>query len=1190
MPESWEQIKEIVASALEQSPAERSAFLRQACGENEALRSEVESLLVNYGDSFLETSPSPVGALASTLAPMIGKKIGAYRIVGRCGQGGMAVVYLGERDDQQFRKRVAIKMLSGWGGSEAIRQRFVNERQTLASLDHPNIVKLLDGGSTEDGLPYLVMDFVDGIPIDRYCDRQRLSIPERLELFRTVCAAVHYAHDRAVIHRDLKPGNILITGDRTPRLLDFGIAKLLNPEFMQAPLVTQSDFRPMTPDYASPEQVRGETVTHATDIYSLGVLLYELLTGHRPYRVRQHSFFEFERLVCEVEPELPSSVIERTEERGFDGATLVPITPELVTQARRLGRTELRRRLRGDLDNIVMKALRKEPRQRYPSVREFSDDLERHLKGIPVRARKPTLAYRGGRFFRRHRESSAAVLAVLALVLGLGSWQLARIRKQTTAEERQGIRARRSVAILGFKNISTRPDTAWISTALSEMLTTELAAGGKLRTIASETVSRVKTELAVPNADTLASATLERLGKNLGSDFVVLGSYLDLGKDGDGQIRLDIRVQDTANGELVAAQSETGTGAQLAELVSRAGARLREQFGIPRISPNETAGLRASMPSNPEAMRLYAEGLASLRAFDAMAARKRLRHAVEADPSYPLAHSALAKAWLTLGYDQNALQEAKLALDLSDKLSREDHLLIEGRYYETSRDWPKAIETYRVLYGFFPDNLEYGLYLSAAQTSSGRGKGALGTLAQLGNRSKEDPRIDLGISEAAASLDDNKLRVDAAEAAASKAKKQGAKLLVARARNLQCRALANLGENEKAIATCEEGKRLYAEAGDRGGLARTLQSMAEVPINQGDFIAAEKLYREVLAIARAIGDQSYTARALNNLGVIAKRRGDFATALKMYGESLQLHREMGNKSGMAAAMGNTGNILSAQGKVAEALKYYQDALELSDETGLRSSSALALKAIGDTLIETGDLNRAHELYQKAAEIAQQIGDRTTYATTLVELGTVAHRRGQLEEARKVYLQGLSIEDELKNKGDAADARLQLAELACDSGKPAEAESLARSAVGGLCGQQTNAEIFGWTMLSRSLLQQGRTNEAQGALESASRLSKNIQDVRVLFPLAIALANLLSARKDVADAEKEARQVLAQTRKLGLFRLELEAALALGEIMKTTNPAAARAQLDEVAKKAKAKGFGLIARAAAAAKAQRQSNP
>ena len=728
MSENWEQVKEILASALEQNPAERSGFVRQACGENDALRAEVESLLQDhdFADTLLENSPVTPGALSWRAQEMIGKRIGAYRIIGKCGQGGMAVVYLGERDDQHYRKRVAIKMVSHASGNETILQRFRNERQTLAALDHPNIVKLLDGGSTEDGLPYLVMDFVDGVPINQYCDSHQLSIPDRLKLFRTVCAAVHYAHLSSVIHRDLKPGNILISSDGTPRLLDFGIAKLLNPEFLPTPLVTQSDWRPMTPDYASPEQVRGEAITGATDIYSLGVLLYELLTGHRPYRAAGRSFLEFERLVCEEEAERPSLVVGKTEEKGPpEGGTAVAITPALVGQARGVGAAELRRHLRGDLDTIVMKALRKKPQHRYSSAQELSEDIERHLTGMPVKARRATFAYRIGRFLHRHRESSAASLVALALVIGLGSWELIRTRKQNAAQQlptSHQIQARPSVAILGFKNISSRAETAWISTALSEMLATELAAGEKLRTVPGETVARTKIELALPDGETLASATLGRLRQNLGSDFVVLGSYFDLGREGGGQIRIDIRLQDATKGETVAAHSETGTETQLLELVSRAGASLRKHFGVPAISQIESVGIRASTPSNPEAMRLYSEGLARLRAFDAVAARDLLRQAVAADPSYPLAHSALGKAWQTLGYDLNALQEAKQALDLASDLSRENHLLIQARYYETSRDWPKAIETYRVLFGFFPDNLEYGLYLAAAQTLGVSGK------------------------------------------------------------------------------------------------------------------------------------------------------------------------------------------------------------------------------------------------------------------------------------------------------------------------------------------------------------------------------------------------------------------------------------------------------------------------------------
>ena len=262
MSEKWDQVKEILALALEREPGERGSFIRKACGEDKELRAEVESLAAHYNgaDSLLENSPA---ADLLTIQPdrIIGKRLGAYRVVRAIGHGGMAVVYLGERDDDNFRKSVAIKMVMPGPNSEEIFRRFRNERQALAAIDHPNIVKLLDGGSTEEGLPYLVMDYVDGMPIDQYCDVHRLSIEARLQLFRTVCSAVQYAHEQLIIHRDLKPGNILITRHGVPRLLDFGIAKMLNPEFFQTALITQTNWRPMTPEYASPEQVRGQSVT-----------------------------------------------------------------------------------------------------------------------------------------------------------------------------------------------------------------------------------------------------------------------------------------------------------------------------------------------------------------------------------------------------------------------------------------------------------------------------------------------------------------------------------------------------------------------------------------------------------------------------------------------------------------------------------------------------------------------------------------------------------------------------------------------------------------------------------------------------------------------------------------------------------------------------------------------------------------
>lgn len=446
----WKQAEELFAAALEREPGQREAFLQAACADDPALRAEVESLLAAHAqaDDFIET---PAAAFAADLLPEEpaaneGKFCGSYRLIHEIGHGGMGEVYLAVRDDDQYQKQVAIKLVRRGMDIDLIIRRFRQERQILASLDHPNIARLLDGGTTEDGLPWLAMEYIEGEPIDVYCDRRRLSIVERLKLFRTVCAAAHYAHQNLVIHRDLKPSNILVTADGAPKLLDFGIAKILNSELHERTAdQTLSVMRLMTPSYASPEQIKGETITTASDVYSLGVVLYELLTGHRPYHITGHLPHEMTRIVCEEAPTRPSLAVARLG-KAPDGKARATITPEEASHARNDQPKRLQRQLAGDLDDIALTALRKEPERRYSSVEQFSEDIRRHLEGLPVTASRDTFAYRGAKFVRRNKAAVAfASLAVLLLLIVavVAVWQARVATRQATIAQREGDKARR---------------------------------------------------------------------------------------------------------------------------------------------------------------------------------------------------------------------------------------------------------------------------------------------------------------------------------------------------------------------------------------------------------------------------------------------------------------------------------------------------------------------------------------------------------------------------------------------------------------------------------------------------------------------------------------------------------------------------------------------------------------------------
>jgi tetratricopeptide (TPR) repeat protein len=443
----------LIEQAMDLLPGQRTEFVRGQCLDA-AMAREIESLLdfaANTRDSSFSLPVQAMAAVAGSRTTLH-SRIGPYRIERLLGEGGMGAVYQGARDDDQFQKQVAIKLVRGWAQTETGLLRFRQERQILANLEHPNIARLLDGGNTPEGLPFLVMEYVPGEPINAYCAAQQLSTKDRLELFRQVCEPVQYAHQNLVVHRDLKPSNILVTVDGTPKLLDFGIAKLLDPETaveLAAPQ-TGTGLALMTADYASPEQVRGQRVSVATDVYSLGAVLYELLTGHRPHQLKSYDPAEIVQRVCVDSVQPPSA---------WGNASL-----------------------RGDLDTILCRAMEKEPSRRYNSIAQFSEDIHRHLSGLPIMAHPDTLSYRVGKFIRRHYMGVAAVIAVM---LALSGGMAVALMQARLAQERfDDVRAMANRFLFDFHDSivglegATKARELVVSTALEYLNRLARKAGG----------------------------------------------------------------------------------------------------------------------------------------------------------------------------------------------------------------------------------------------------------------------------------------------------------------------------------------------------------------------------------------------------------------------------------------------------------------------------------------------------------------------------------------------------------------------------------------------------------------------------------------------------------------------------------------------------------------------------------------
>jgi len=701
------------------------------------------------------------------------------------------------------------------------------------------------------------------------------------------------------------------------------------------------------------------------------------------------------------------------------------------------------------------------------------------------------------------------------------------------------VHVRRSVAVLGFRNLPGRTEDNWLSSAFSEMLNTELAAGGELRMVPGEDVAQAKGELPLSDEDSLSKSTLLRLRTNPGADVVIMGSYMMLPSDPKRRIRLDVRVQNTADGEIIAEESVSGEENDLFNLASDLGGRLRRSLGVPTPSEGTEITTRAALPSNEKAARLYAEGRARSWAYDFFGARDLLNGAIAADPDFPLAHAALSDVWWHIGYDAKARREAQRALELSNHLSQEQHLLVEGQYLRTVEDWPKAVETYRSLFRLFPDDLDYGLLFASAQMrlSPSDSLRTLAALRSLPSPLGDDARIDMNEASAWINRDFAKARA-AANLAIEKATAQGSPVIVGRTYGILCQQAPSVDATTEAIDIC----------------------------------------RNALEGSIAAKDPNGEAMMRTDLASLYYLRGDLTQSAEMLQQAVKKFKQVGNRDGVATALSNFADARLSQGELMEARKLLEESIPEYQAVDDKEGVVLNLDSLGDIWRQNGELDKAETAYRQAEVIARKMEDKNATAYVLSGMGDVALDRGDLALARTRYEESFELRNQAGEKQAASESRVSLAKLAIEEGHASDAEASVRECKEQFHReQQADDELSASISLIDALLAQGKQGEAQKEMEAAKRLGNASQNLYLRLQF-----ELISGRVLLASGHPDASRPLLQrvadyAHRYGFVGLELADKLAFAQLANKTKQA--QIELHALQMSATSKGFGLIARKA-----------
>lgn len=1104
---------------------------------------------------------------------------GRFKVIRFVARGGMGEVY--EAEDEELHERVAVKTARFENQQTAHDiERFRREIQLARKVTHPNVCRTFDvfrhgihsGETPQTQILIVSMEWLAGETLDkRIRGGGRLGEAEALPLVVQLCAGLGAAHRAGVVHRDFKSSNVMLvkspvsgsgSGARGETLraviTDFGLA---HAEEHEGGTLTRMGDILGTPAYMAPEQIEGGAITPATDIYALGIVIYEMLTGSLPFAADTPLGTAMKRL----KQSAPSPRVQ---------------VPELDAR----------------WEMVVARCLELAPERRFASTEEIA----RALRGEAVASAPPAAS---GAAAQTEDSSAAArlarwkvplaIAALLALAAALGIFGLQRRASQKLADEAREAStqatvpgARKALAVLGFQNLSGRKEADALGNILTDSLWTQLDTG-QIRFIPPTRVDEMKQNLGMHGATSnLSKEQMEAIRKFLGADILVTGGYTVSGTAEHPSIEWNIHLLNTVTGESLGSVEQSGNQGDLNSLVVHAGRLVRQQLGI-TLSAAEEARMDASLSSNPDAMRDFSEAREKLRAFDMLAATKLLEKAVDADPQFAQAHSALAEAWDALGFESKAAEEAKKALDASSGLSSEARTRASGQYYAATRDWTKAIQAYAQLWTQYRDEPEYGLLLANTQIRAGKAADALTTITQV--RSQRLPagiraQADLAEARAHQALADYQRELTLATRAADLAQSLGANLLLARARILQCFAQVSLGAPEKAHPLCEEARKINLTAGDELGAARATNDMANAYFYAGDYATAEPLYESALSVARTIGDAYDEAGALNNLANVQSLHGDHAAAEKTYEQAIAVARDRNEVGDVALAQQNLAVEIDATGEHTRAGAMFQASLKTARDLGDRNLEALILNSKCATFLGAGALAEARKSCEESLKIRRESNDRAGAGKTLATFGNVQMQQGDLEGARSSLQEALAALESVSAKNDAAWARIALAQLALEQRKYDDAAKSAGDAATELAAEKdAGGEAEARVTLARVMLARGDAAGAREQSDRATALAGQSGDRGTKLDAAI-VAALVDAKtgkadaalKSLASAEKEAEAG-------GMVQIAYDARLALGETqMASGRTTEGRATLRRLAEESKAHGFALAAQKALAA--------